>query len=139
MRLAFLVASAMLLATPASAQKVAPTPAPSATPSSAPTVAAPPYEEQMLRLGEIMGALAVLRDVCGAGDGADFRQRFGALMEAEANSPERKAAWAGAFNKSFEEYRLLHATCTPNGQAAIAAFLAEANKIAATTADRYQR
>ena len=139
MKRAVLLASAMLLAAPALAQKPAPTPAPSASPSPALPLAAPPYEEQMLRLGEIMGALAVLRDVCGAGDGADFRARFAALMDAEAGSPERKAAWAGAFNKSFDEYRLIHTTCTPNGQAAIAAFLAEANKIAVTTADHYQR
>jgi uncharacterized protein (TIGR02301 family) len=136
---AVILALAMLIAAPALAQRAPPTPAPTPSPSAAPTVAAPPYETQMLRLGEIMGALTALRDVCGAGDGAEFRKRFAALMEAEASGPERKAAWAGAFNKSFEEYRLLHTTCTPNGQAAIAAFLAEANKIAATTADRYQR
>ena len=139
MRRAILLASALLLAAPALAQKTALTPAPSASPSPALPLAAPPYEEQMLRLGEIMGALAVLRDVCGAGDGATFRARFSALMDAEAGNAERKAAWAGAFNNSFEEYLLIHTTCTPNGLAAISAFLAEANKIAVTTADHYQR
>jgi uncharacterized protein (TIGR02301 family) len=134
-RIAFLIAGAMLLGAPALAQKAAPTPAPSA----APTLAPPPYELEMLRLGEVMGALAVLRDVCGFGDGSDYRARYAALMEAEATDPARKAAWAGAFNNSFEEYRLIHGRCTPGDQAAIAAFLAEANKIAVTIADRYQR
>ena len=99
----------------------------------------PPYEAQMLRLAEIMGALAFLRDLCGDGDGADYRAKFAALMEAEAHGAERRAAWAGAFNQSFEDYRLSYGSCTPNARAAIASFLGEANKIAAVVGDRYAR
>ena len=122
----------------AHAQKTAPAPAPSPSPATVETPP-PPYENQMLRLAEILGALATLRDLCGDNDGPAFRAKFAALMEAEANSAQRKGAWAGAFNQAFEDYRATHQSCTPNARQAIAAFLAEANRIAAEVSDRYSR
>ena len=118
------------------AQKAAPTPAPSPAIVETPP---PPYESQMLRLAEILGALATLRDLCGDNDGAAFRAKFAALMEAEANTPGRKSAWAGAFNQAFGDYRASYQSCTPNARQAIAAFLAEGNRIAVEVSDRYSR
>ena len=56
--------------------------------TSAPAVsdAPPPYEAQLLRLTEMIGALAYLRDLCGAGDGDEWRVKMTALLNAEAPS-----------------------------------------------------
>ena len=134
------LALALCLVGPAFSQKAAPTPG--ASPSPSPSAAAQetaPYETQMLRLAEIMGALAILRDLCGERDGAEYRAKFAALMESEATGGERRAKWAGAFNQSFEDYRSSYSSCTPNAKASIASFLAEAEKISETVVDRYGR
>jgi len=136
MRIVFALALASLAIAPALAQKPHPTPSPSPSVIEEPP---PPYETKMLRLAEIMGALAALRDLCGAGDGADYRAKFAALMDAEANTPARKGAWAGAFNESFDDYRLTYAQCTPRAETAIVSFLNEANRIASEVADEYAR
>ena len=137
MRRAAALLSCLLAASPAVAQKATPTPQPSVTPSTQESL--PPYESQMLRLAQIMGALSLLRDLCGDGDGAQYRAKFAALMDAEATTPARKSAWAGAFNQSYEDYRLTYANCTPNARAAIQSFLAEADDLATALSDRYGR
>ena len=123
------------LATAASAQTPkAPAPTPTPTPTTEP---APPYEPQLLRLAELMGALSYLRDLCQAGDGAEFRDRMAKLMEAEARTQERKDLFAGAFNRGFGDYQLTYRACTPSAKEIIARFLDESAKIAKDIASRY--
>ena len=45
----------------------------------------PPYEPQLLRLSEILGALAFLRPLCGGNDERDWRARMTQLIDAEAS------------------------------------------------------
>lgn len=99
--------------------------------------APPPYEPQLLRLSEIMGALAFLRPLCGAGDGPDWRKRMTGLIEAEANSPARRDRLAGAFNKGYRGYALVYRTCTPSAELAIARYLDEGGKLTRDLTTRY--
>jgi uncharacterized protein (TIGR02301 family) len=110
-----------------------PAPAPTPTPPESP----PPYEPQLLRLAEVVGALAYLRDLCGAGDGATFRAEFATLLETEANTPARKEALAGAFNRGFRDYEMTYRACTPTAREIVARFLDEAARIAKDVANRY--
>ena len=127
--------AAVWLATAAQAQtSKAPAPTPTPTPTTEP---APPYEPQLLRLAELMGALSYLRDLCQAGDGAEFRDRMAKLMEAEARTQERKDLFAGAFNRGFGDYQLTYRACTPSAKEIIARFLDESAKIAKDIASRY--
>jgi uncharacterized protein (TIGR02301 family) len=139
-----------------------PTPAPTPTPNSAPTAAArpanpaaqstpaatpaptpsqpdapPPYEAQLLRLAELIGALAYLRDLCGDGDGASFRDKFADLVGAEGITDARKESLAGAFNRGFRDYELTYRACTPTAREIVARFLDEASRIAKDVANRY--
>jgi uncharacterized protein (TIGR02301 family) len=134
-------ALALALALPgaAFAQKAAPTPTPTASPSPAAEQPPPPYDKDMLRLAEVMGALTVLRDLCGPGDGASFRAKFATLMDVEGLSAERRGEWAGAFNKGVDDYKLTYRVCTDNAKASIRDFLAEANRIAVDVGDRFGR
>ncbi len=110
-----------------------PTPGESPGPAEAP----PPYEPQLLRLAEVIGALSYLRDLCGANDGAAFRAKFAALLDAEATTPARKETLAGAFNRGFRDYEMTYRACTPAAREIVARFLDEAARIARDVANRY--
>ena len=131
--------------TPA-AKPAAPAPEPTATQAAkpppsveapAPVESPPPYEPQLLRLAEIIGALSYLRDLCGAGDGATFRAEFANLLETEGTSPERKETLAGAFNRGFRDYEMTYRACTPAARVVVARFLDEAARIAKDVAARW--
>jgi uncharacterized protein (TIGR02301 family) len=122
--------------TPKPPPKPATTPAP-AVPTPTPTETPPPYEPQLLRLAELMGALFYLRDLCHAGDGEAFREKMARLLEAEAHSEERKATLAGAFNRGFGDYALTYRKCTPSAEEVIAHYLEESGRIARDVAGRY--
>jgi uncharacterized protein (TIGR02301 family) len=124
---------------PLAAQTPKPPPKPAATPAPTPTPTEtpPPYEPQLLRLAELMGALFYLRDLCHAGDGDAFRDKMARLLEAEAHSEERKATLAGAFNRGFGDYALIYRKCTPSAQEVIAHYLEESGRIARDVAGRY--
>ena len=97
----------------------------------------PPYEPQLLRLAEIIGALSYLRDLCGAGDGATFRAEFANLMDTEGTTPTRKETLAGAFNRGLRDYELTYRACTPAAREIVARFLDEAARIAKDVAARW--
>lgn len=124
---------------------VAPKQSPQATPSTpngaapAPVVDGlpPPYEPQLLRLSEILGALAFLRDLCGAKDGDEWRAKMNSLLDAEAKSGARRQKLAGAFNRGFRGYEITYRSCTPNAESAIARYLDEGGRIARDITYRY--
>ena len=97
----------------------------------------PPYEPQLLRLAEIIGALSYLRDLCGAGDGATFRAEFANLIDTEGTTPTRKETLAGAFNRGLRDYELTYRACTPAAREIVARFLDEAGRIAKDVATRW--
>ncbi len=133
-RLAAALAALALAAGPLAAQTP---PAKPAAPAEQPPEPPPPYESQLLRLAEVVGALAYLRDLCGAGDGATFRAEFADLLETEGNTPARKETLAGAFNRGFRDYELTYRACTPAAREIVARFLDEAARIAKDVANRY--
>jgi uncharacterized protein (TIGR02301 family) len=141
---ALAVAAAPLAAQTQTAQPVKPAaaaakpvaPAAPAAPPAQPE-APPPYEAQLLRLAELIGALAYLRDLCGDNDGASFRGKFADLVGAEGTTDARKESLAGAFNRGFRDYELTYRACTPTARAIVARFLDEAGRIAKDVANRY--
>ncbi len=112
-------------------------PAAQPAPESRTEPGTPPYEPQLLRLAEIMGSLSYLRDLCGDRDGAAFRARMNALMEAEANSETRRDRLAGAFNKGFQGFETIYRTCTPNAQEVITRYVEEGARIAQDVGNRF--
>ena len=118
----------------ASAPKAAQAPPAASAPVPAP---APPYEPQLLRLAEMMGALAFLRDLCGEGDGASFRAKMGALVNADGVSESQRDLLAGAYNKGFQDYETTYRACTPNAHLVMSRYLSETTKLAAELAGRY--
>lgn len=113
---------------PAHAQEKAPTAKIEEKPAERPS--GPPYERQMLRLAEIMGSLAYLRDLCGDGDSGEYRARMSALLEAEGRVPELKEKLAGAYNRGYRSYQATYRQCTSNARVAIKRYLVEGERIA---------
>lgn len=125
-------------ASPAPGQAAKPGPAqPGSTAAPTAEEPAPPYEPQLLRLSELLGALTYLQDLCGGQKGDIWRDKMTALMDAETQNETRRERLAGAYNRGFTGYELNYRQCTPNAQAIITRFLDESRRIAREVTRRY--
>ena len=128
------VAMVMALSAFCAAQTLAQTrpaaPPPVQPPSPAPQDGHPPYEPQLLRLAQIIGALVYLRDLCGDNDGDKWRAKMADLLAGETNSEAERQRLAGAYNQGFHGYALTYRSCTPNAKLVIARYLDEGERLA---------
>lgn len=125
---------------PADAKPAAPVPGVAALPPAAqPVPEGPPpvYEPQLLRLSEVLGALAFLRPLCGGGDEAEWRNRMDQLIQAEASTPQRRERLAGAWNRGYRSSSLTYRRCTPNAELLIGRYLDEGSRLARELVGRY--
>jgi uncharacterized protein (TIGR02301 family) len=90
-----------------------------------------PYDERLLRLSEILGAVHYLRELCGANDGQLWRERMRELMDAEGSSALRRAKLTRSFNNGYRSYSRTYNSCTASAQTAITRFLSEGAEISA--------
>lgn len=97
----------------------------------------PPYEPQLLRLSEILGALAFLRPLCGSQDGETFRARMTTLLDAEAATEARRERLAGAYNKGYREYAQVYRRCTPAAEVIIDRYAGEGGKLSRELTGRF--
>lgn len=86
---------------------------------------AKPYDEQLMRLAEILGAVHYLRELCSANDGQRWRDHMRTLIDAETASAQRKARITRSFNQGYRSYSRTYTSCTPSAQTAIERFMAE--------------
>ena len=112
-------------------------PTPRVAPPQAAEPAPPRYEPQLLRLAEISGSLAWLRDLCGATDAGVFHAKIAMLIDSEADTKARKERLAGAYNRGFGGYARFYRTCTPAAQEVVRRYLDEVARISADLAGRY--
>jgi uncharacterized protein (TIGR02301 family) len=98
---------------------------------------AAPYENDLQRLSEILGALHYLRDICGAREGQTWRNEMQSLIEAEAPSGERREKLTASFNRGYKGFQQSYRTCTPAADVAIRRYLEEGAKIARDITARY--
>ena len=96
-----------------------------------------PYEADLQRLSEILGALHYLRDVCGAKEGQAWRNEMQALVDAEAPTGERRERLVASFNRGYRGFQQAYRTCTPAADFAIRRYLEEGAKIARDITARY--
>jgi uncharacterized protein (TIGR02301 family) len=89
-----------------------------------------PYDDRLMRLSEVLGAVHYLRELCGANDGQHWRERMKELMDAEGSTALRRAKLTRSFNNGYRSYSRTYNSCTPSAQTAIARFLAEGADIA---------
>ena len=93
-------------------------------------------EGELQRLAEILGALHYLRGICGS-DGAKWRNDMQALLEAEAQTGERRTRMTASFNRGYRGFQQSYRTCTPAADLAIRRYLQEGAKISREITARY--
>lgn len=123
--LAFLLLGLAWLGTPAPAMAQATEGAP------------PPYEADLMRLSEILGALHYIRPLCGAAEATRWRDEMGALLEAESPSDARRGRLVAAFNRGYESYAQVYRSCTPSAELASQRYLETGAKLSRDIAARY--
>ena len=97
----------------------------------------PPYDGEMSRLAEILGALHYLRPLCGADDGARWRGEMQDLIEAEQPPPERRDRMIASFNRSYIAYESSYRSCTSAATLAIRRYLDEGVRLSREIATKY--
>ena len=103
-----------------------------------PPVAAP-YDDGLLRLSEILGAMHYLRGLCGGSEGTLWRDQMQGLIDAEQAEGERLARLTDAFNRGYAGFKSVYRTCTPAASLAVDRYMAEGARIARDIAARYGR
>lgn len=96
-----------------------------------------PFDGNLQRLAEIMGALHYLRALCGANEGPKWRNEVQALIDAEAPSGDRRARMVASFNRGYRSFQQTYRTCTPAADLVIRRYLEEGSKIARDVTARY--
>src|SRR5262245_31374931 len=93
-----------------------------------------PYDDKLMRLSEILGAVHYLSELCGAHDGQKWRDQMRELMDTEGSSALRRAKLTRSFNNGYRSYSRTYNVCSQSAQTAIARFLSEGAEIAESLA-----
>ena len=96
-----------------------------------------PFDNDLQRLAEILGALHYLRAVCGANEGQKWRNQMQALIDAEAPDGDRRRKITASFNRGYRGFQQTYRTCTPAADLAIRRYLEEGSKISREITARY--
>jgi uncharacterized protein (TIGR02301 family) len=113
----------------------APAQAPQAPP---PAPEAPaPYDRDLQRLSEILGALHFLRAICGTNEGQKWRDEAQALIDAEAPNGDRHDQMVASFNRGYRGFQQTYRSCTPAAGVVIRRYLQEGATLARDVTARY--
>lgn len=88
-----------------------------------------PYDANLLRLSEILGAVHYLRALCGIDDQLVWRKKMESLLAAEGVTVSRKSKLTKSFNKGYKSFQRTYRVCTPSAKVAIDHFLDEGIEI----------
>jgi uncharacterized protein (TIGR02301 family) len=93
-----------------------------------------PYDNKLMRLAEILGAVHYLRELCGANEGQLWRDQMKEILKNEGTTAVRRAKLVNSFNDGYRGYRRTYRSCTQSATLATARFSTEGAQIAASLA-----
>ncbi len=97
-----------------------------------------PFDNDLMRLSEILGGLHYLRGLCVPHEGPKWRNQMQALLDAEAPAGSaRRARMMASFNRGYRGFQQAYRTCTPAASLAIRRYLDEGAKISRDVTARY--
>ena len=99
----------------------------------------PPYEQQLQRLSEILGALHYLRPLCGAEEPSVWRDQMDQILTADDPTPDRRARIVSQFNRGYSSFATIYRSCTPAALTAVDRYMAEGAKLTRDITARYGR
>ena len=89
-----------------------------------------PYDEKLMRLAEILGAVHYLRELCGADEGQLWRDQMQEILRNEGTTAVRRAKLVNKFNDGYRGYRRTYRSCTDSATRATRRFSTEGAEIA---------
>jgi uncharacterized protein (TIGR02301 family) len=96
-----------------------------------------PFDADLQRLAEVLGALHYLRGICGTNEGSKWRNEMQALIDAETPSGDRRTRMIAGFNRGYNGFQQTYRTCTPAARVAIRRYIEEGSKISRDLTARY--
>lgn len=111
----------------------------SATGQETPGVDAPPYEQQLMRLAEVFGALHYLRPLCAENDAPSWRDRMEDFLDAETRDENRRRRFIERFNQGYRGFSVAYQECTEAARLAMAQYLEQGEGIITDVTSRYGR
>jgi uncharacterized protein (TIGR02301 family) len=96
-----------------------------------------PFDADLMRLAEILGALHYLQPLCGANEGNKWRDQMSALLDAEAQSGDRRNRLVANFNNGYRSFQRTYHSCTPAANVVVRRYLDEGAKISREITARY--
>lgn len=135
-RVSTAIAAALLVALsgarPAAAQEASPAPLVDSQEKPA------PYDTQLIRLSEVIGAVQYLRNLCAESGEPQWRRQMEKLLETEtAGEPKRRERMVAAYNRGYRSFASVYTTCTPSAVTAAERYRAEGATLATEIATRY--
>lgn len=95
-----------------------------------------PYEQDLLRLAEVLGSLHYLRNLCGE-PGDAWRKEMEKLLEIENPDAARKAKFVASFNRGYRSFETVYAACTASAVESIRRYTKEGETLTRDVATRY--
>jgi uncharacterized protein (TIGR02301 family) len=112
-------------------------PQPAGPPAPPPQDQPAPYDHDLQRLSEILGALHFLRGICSSNEGQKWRNEAQTLIDTEAPTGDRHDQMVASFNRGYRGFQESYRTCTPAANLVIRRYLEEGAKIAREITARY--
>jgi len=100
---------------------------------------AAPYDDHLMRLAEILGALHHLRPLCGADEAQVWRDQMQALIAAVQPPPEGAKKLTDRFIHAYRGLAETHRACTDTARALIERYTAEGAGLAQEVVTRWGR
>ncbi|WP_305984235.1 TIGR02301 family protein [Roseibium sp. MMSF_3544] len=104
-----------------------------------PGIDAPPYEQQLMRLSEVFGALHFLRPLCKENDQPTWRDRMEDFLDAETVDENRRRRFIERFNQGYRGFSVAYRECTDAARIAMGQYLSEGETIISDVTSRYGR
>ena len=108
----------------------------SGAPGHAQVSSAPPYDEGLLRLAEVLGSVHYLRNLCGE-ESNQWRERMQRLLAIENPEPLRRSRLIASFNRGYRAFDSVYVSCTPQALEAIQRYMKEGEEISREITSRY--
>ncbi|POF34811.1 TIGR02301 family protein [Roseibium marinum] len=99
----------------------------------------PPFEQQLMRLSEIFGALHFLRPLCKKSDTPSWRDQMEDFLDAETLDDNRRRRFIERFNQGYRGFSVAYRDCTEAARIAMAQYLTEGETIISDVTSRYGR
>ncbi|MBA3449238.1 MAG: TIGR02301 family protein [Pseudaminobacter sp.] len=95
-----------------------------------------PFDNNLMRLSEVLGSLHFLRNLCGE-KGDQWRGEMEKLLESEKPDLARRARFIANFNRGYRSFEGTYAKCTDSALEAINRYMTEGESLSRDIAARY--